>query len=70
MSKQNLNLYFELFNQKIESLPKTYYPKTLVSSTKLKETTKPWITKALLKSMKVKNGIYSFAKPPILMKKL
>ena len=53
--KQNLNLSFELFNQKIESLLKTYYPKTIVSNTKLKETTKPWMTKALLKSIKVKN---------------
>ena len=37
---------------------KTYYPKILVSNTKLKETTKPWMTKALLKSIKVKNRIY------------
>ena len=49
---------FELFNQKIESLLKTYYPKTIVSNTKLKETTKLWMTKALLKSIKVKNRIY------------
>ena len=56
--KQNLNLSFELFNQKIESLLKTYYPKTIVSNTKLKETTKPWMAKALLKSIKVKNRIY------------
>ena len=58
ISKQKLNLSFELFNQKIESLLKTYYPKTIVSNTKLKETTKPWMTKALLKSIKVKNRIY------------
>ena len=49
---------FEIFNQKIESLHKTYYSKILVSNTKLKETTKPWMTKALLKSIKVKNRIY------------
>ena len=48
-------MLFELFNQKIESLLKTYYPKTIVSNTKLKETRKPWMTKALLKSIKVKN---------------
>ena len=53
--KQNWKLLFELFNQKIESLLKTYYPKTIVSNTKLKETRKPWMTKALLKSIKVKN---------------
>ena len=58
ISKQNLNLSFELFNQKIESFLKTYYPKTIVSNTKLKETTKPWMTKALLKSIKVKNRKY------------
>ena len=56
--KQILNLSFELFNQKIESLLKTYYPKTTVSNTKLKKTTKPWMTNALLKSMKLKNRIY------------
>ena len=37
---------------------KTYYPKIIVSNAKLKETTKPWMTKALLKSIKVKNRIY------------
>ena len=49
---------FELFNKKIESLLKTYYPKTIISNTKLKQTTKPLMTKALLKSIKVKNRIY------------
>ena len=34
--KQNLKLSFELFNQEIESLLKTYYPKIIVSNTKLK----------------------------------
>ena len=48
---------FELFKQKIESLLKTYSPKTIVSNTKLKETTKPRMTKPLLKSIKVKNSI-------------
>ena len=69
ISKQNLNLSFELFNQNIESLLKTYYPKTIASSTKLKEGTKPWMTKALLKSITAVNKIYSFAKPLILTKK-
>ena len=64
ISKQNLNLSFELFNQNIESLLKTYYPKTIASSTKLKEGTKPW-----MKSITVINKIYSFAKPLILTKK-
>ena len=68
ISKQNQNLPFELFNQKIESLLKTYYPKFIVSNTKLKET-----TKAFLKSIKVEIKIEytnSFAKPQILIKKL
>ena len=41
ISKPNLNLSSELFNQKIESFLKTYYSKTIVPNTKLKETTKP-----------------------------
>ena len=41
ISKPNLNLSFELFNQKIESFLKIYYSKTIVPNTKLKETTKP-----------------------------
>ena len=41
ISKPNLNLSFELFNQKIESFLKTYYSKTIVPNTKSKETTKP-----------------------------
>ena len=49
---------FELFNQKIESWLKAYYSKIIISNTKLKETTKPWMTKALPKSVKVKNRIY------------
>ena len=58
ISKPNLNLSFELFNQEIESFLKTYYSKTIVPNTKSKETTKPWMTKALLKSIKVKDRIY------------
>ena len=71
ISKQNLYLSFELYNQKTESWLKTYYPKTILTNTNLKETTKPWMIKAYLKSIKLKkNRIYSFEKPPILMKKL
>ena len=35
--KQNLNFSLVLFNRKIESLLKTYYPKTTVSNDNLKE---------------------------------
>ena len=62
ISKQNLYLSFELYNQKTESWLKTYYPKTILTNTNLKETTKPWMIKAYLKSIKLKKIEYTVLK--------
>ena len=66
--KKDTDLSFELFLRKIKFLYNKNSPFSTPKQKIKRDTSKPWMTSGILKSINVKNQLYNFAKlstPPI-----